>query len=240
MKRIGNNLQLVLASLFVIVAAQLNENSERSKPAEASKLVADLESIHQKISSRQEIPKRTESHIQGSEEILKTALLGITSLSDFSALNLPAPAKALLERIEADEFDRGNPFAIIDQPYPLALILSRKIESYQRDAYRSSHFQGQMGYDVIKYEITHPDKSVSFILAYKERTASEQVAIGVKDSRPIFSLFLVATDNGEYFMSSTEENKPSENRQLSKTEALARVSSRLESSTPLMTARDSY
>ncbi len=240
MKDLGNFLQLILACCFVIVAAHLNEQSELSKPASASPLVADLAGIQSKIAKVARGINRSPPEPDPAAQNLLRSLQSMTSLHDFTKLQLPKHESELMARIDEDEFDRGNPFSIVDQPYPMALILSRGVTSYQRDAYRSSHFQGQMGYDVIKYEITHPDQTTSFILAYKERTDSEQVGVGQKDIRPIFSMFLVPTENGQYFMSLTEENRPTENRELSQEEALKRVSSRVDSSTPLMTSRDSY
>lgn len=222
--------QIALAGAFVIAAGLIHEI--QSRPS-ASPIIQELKAIEKKVAKAPPVRPpdgRAENFLEKAKEA--------ASISDLRKLRMPRPAGRLIEAMEADEFDRGNPFLGLNSVYPLALILDHGVESFRRDAYRSNHFLGGVGYDVVKYEIRHPGGGLSYILAYKEKTGPNQIAIGHSDARPTFSLFVVPQEDNQVYLSLYQDGQPVQNNVVDRDLGLRQVTSRINQSTPLMTARD--
>lgn len=222
--------QVGLAGLFVMAAGMLAQNGE---PLPTSPLGLELKALGRALKSH------PQSAAPDAAAFLEKAK-GVASLDDLLNLPVSPEAKSLLQRMQADEFDQGNPFLTLASVYPMALLLSRDVKSYSRGAYRSTQFLGGVGYDVVKYEVEDANGGLSFILAYKEKTAANQVAIGARDRRPTFSLFIIPQDETQVFYSLFQDGQLIENQAVPREQAVLQVTQRIEQSTPLLTARDSH
>ncbi|NJL25815.1 MAG: hypothetical protein HC902_11990 [Calothrix sp. SM1_5_4] len=87
-----------------------------------------------------------------------------------------AVAAALKEALAQDELKEQNPYAGLSSLDPIRAIFDKGVSVFSRQTYRSSEYTGESGYDVVHYEIEHPDKSKSSILAYLERMLSQEAA----------------------------------------------------------------
>ncbi|MGE0763763.1 MAG: hypothetical protein AB7N80_10840 [Bdellovibrionales bacterium] len=224
--------QISLAGIFVLLAATLGQFSEQPRP-EPTPLIQELATIEKQVRQDQvkaSPPSPTRDLIEAAKDM--------SSINDFNKLTLNSVEKQLIERVQSDEFNQGNPFYSMNNVYPIALILQKGVKSFNRDAYRSPQFMGGMGYDVVKYEILHTDRSKSYILAYKEKTGPDQVAIGRRDSRPVFSLFLVPHDQDQVYMSLYENGQPVTNHVVATESALSQITARVDQSTPLLSSRE--
>jgi hypothetical protein len=70
--------------------------------------------------------------------------------------------------LSQDEIGNRNPFANLSSLDPLSEIMNKGIVRFQRQAYRSPDYRKEAGYDLVEYEVIHPDRSQSTILAYME------------------------------------------------------------------------
>lgn len=237
--------QVCLAGSFIVVALSMGEMaSTRAKP-ESVPLIEDLAKIETTIREHRGPKAAFKAQPAATSRLIEerdfiAAAQEMSAIHDFLTLSLDTTEKSLLESLMQDEFSRGNPFDSLNNVYPLALILQKGVLSFERSAYRSPQFIGNLGYDVLKYEIQHRDQTRSHILAYKEKTAPAQVVIGSRDNRPVFSLFLVPHDQDQVYMSIFESGKPITNQVVSTEVALNSVMRRVDSSTPLLSARSSH
>lgn len=220
---------IALAGAFVLVAGLIHET--QSRPT-VPPLIQELKAIETKVAKAPAGVKAPSAHFL---EQAKSA----ATISDLRKIPMPKAALKLIDAMETDEFDQGNPFLALNSIYPLALILDHGVVGFRRDAYRSSHFLGGAGYDIVKYEIDHGGGHRSYILAYKEKTGPDQIAIGHGDARPTFSLFVVPQQDDQVFLSLYQDGRPVQNDVVGRDLGLRRVTSRIDQSTPLMTARDS-
>ncbi len=225
--------QIILAGAFVVAAGLAQEFKRENLPA--SPLIEELKVIQAKVARGSAAKLGDAASIPGFMEKAKDA----ASISDLLKLNLQKPAQELINSMQDDEFDRGNPFYSLNNVYPVALIIDQGVKRFRRDAYRSSHFLGGLGYDVVKYEIEHANGARSYILAYKEKTGPNQIAIGHSDARPTFSLFVVPQDEAQVFLSLYQDGRPVQNELVDRDLGLRQVTTKVDQSTPLMTARDS-
>lgn len=70
--------------------------------------------------------------------------------------------------LSQDEIGNRNPFANLSSLDPLSEIMNKGVVSFQRQAYRSPAYRKEVGYDLVEYEIVHPDNTKSTIMAYME------------------------------------------------------------------------
>ncbi|NJM10268.1 MAG: hypothetical protein HC883_05255, partial [Bdellovibrionaceae bacterium] len=93
-------------------------------------------------------------------------------------------ADALLEFLAQDELGEAAPFVSLSTLDPLTHVIRAGIKHFERTTYRSPEYQGESGYDLVHYEIEHPEGLRSSIVAYLDRpllTASRNV--GSPDAR---------------------------------------------------------
>jgi len=90
----------------------------------------------------------------------------------------------LRDSLAQDEFGELTPFAGLSTLYPLTHVIAKGIKSFERTTYRSPEYQGESGYDLVHYEIEHPDGEQSSIVAYLDRTlATAARNVGAPDPR---------------------------------------------------------
>ncbi len=159
------------------------------------------------------------------------------SISDFKSLDLPESARKLITQMEQDEFNEGHPFYAITNIFPVAKVLDKGVVNFQRQAYRTSEFVMGSGYDLVKYEILHPDNQKSHIVAFKQRTAPGQNPVGRPDQRPTFTLIVVPQDNGLVHSSLYYNGMLQTTDSLSMEQAMSEISEKLRRSTPWLAMR---
>ncbi len=142
---------------------------------------------------------------------------------------------ALSRSLEQDELHEQNPFSHLSSLEPLQEIMKKGVAKFQRETFRSPAYQEESGYDMISYEIEHPDGSRSSILAYLERAdqAGPKRDIGAPDERIPFVVFMVASEKGSTY-SYYRGDALVEQSGLTTTEAQAFVAQRLSSGVPFL------
>jgi hypothetical protein len=108
----------------------------------------------------------------------------------------PEQAGALRDSLAQDEFGDMNPFADLANVEPLNALFAKGVKRFERTTYRSPNHQGESGYDLLEYQIEHPQGGQSIIMAYLERpvlTATR--GVGMIDDRIPF--VMVVTNEGE-------------------------------------------
>ena len=85
----------------------------------------------------------------------------------------PSSADLLRDTLADDELNGRNPYASLTNLDPLKAVLSSGVVTFQREAYRSPQYQDESGYDIVAYEIRHPDQSTSKILAYADSPVTD-------------------------------------------------------------------
>jgi hypothetical protein len=102
----------------------------------------------------------------------------------------------LRDSLAQDEFGETLPFANLTTFDPLLKVLGHGVAHFDRTVFRSPDYQGEDGYDLVQYEIEHPDGKHSTILAYLDRpllTVSHNV--GAPDPR--IPVVMVLESQGE-------------------------------------------
>lgn len=235
-EHIWRTLQLILAGGFVVIAATMGDLGDKSGPAEPSPIVNDLQRVAQAVRDSKAPSRPVMVGPDRTMELIQSA----SSINDLKNLALPETAQKLIESMINDEFDVGNPFTSIDKIYAMGLILQRGVKSFHRDVYRSSQFTRDLGYDVLRYEVMNSDGQSSFIMAYKEKTAVGQTGIGQRDERPVFAMILVPQDEGQFHLSLFSSGQPALSQTVTKEEAMDRLLSRIDQSTPLLSSRTNF
>jgi hypothetical protein len=90
----------------------------------------------------------------------------------------------LRDSLAQDEFHEELPFANLSTLDPLTRLFENGVAHFERTVFRSPDYQGESGYDLVQYDIEHPDGTHSAILAYLDRpqlTVSRNV--GTADPR---------------------------------------------------------
>lgn len=139
------------------------------------------------------------------------------------------------ESLVQDELKEQNPFNTLSSSDPLNKVLDKGVLSFRREAFRSPNYQEESGYDLLAYEVTHPDKSISNIVAYLENpgSATQGRGIGAPDERAPFVMFMVAGKGktAQYFF---RNGTLIEHSDLTQGEAQAIVSRRLNTGVPFI------
>lgn len=79
----------------------------------------------------------------------------------------------LRDTLAQDEIGDTNPYATLSSLDPLTQVLNRGVADYRRQAFRSPRYKDEVGYDLVHYEIQHPDKTISNILAFLDYPLAE-------------------------------------------------------------------
>lgn len=148
---------------------------------------------------------------------------------------LTAAQVSFQDSLAQDEMKDENPFLSLSSNDPLNKILDKGVLSFRREAFRSPNYREESGYDLLSYEITHPDKTVSTILAYLENPGAangEPQALGGEE-RATFVMFMVSAgpQTAQYFF---RKNTLIERSDLTPAEARAIVSRRLNTGVPFI------
>ncbi|MBI5629454.1 MAG: hypothetical protein HY921_01070 [Elusimicrobia bacterium] len=131
-----------------------------------------------------------------------------TSLGELKKFPIGENGQKLIEAMETDSFivlnphDQeigSNPFYRLRTMEPIARILQRGIASITRTTYQSSqHAQAwNVGYDMVRYEIVHPDGAKSFIDAFRKSDNPYDHMMGGVDLRPTYHSILISDGNGQ-------------------------------------------
>jgi hypothetical protein len=138
---------------------------------------------------------------------------------------------SLNQSFEQDELLDSNPFAHLSALEPLQKIISKGVSKYHRETFRSPNYQEESGYDLLSYEIEHPDGAKSTILAYIDKSGSKDD--NGADIRVQFVILMVA--NGESVgYSLFKGGELVEQSELSGSDVQTLVSRRLSEGIPLL------
>lgn len=108
--------------------------------------------------SKQAVGLKLKSRLPAaSQEVIKEQGAELSSADKLSAA------------MTQDEIAAENPFANLSTLDPLNSIYSKGILNFQRQAFRSSEYREEFGYDLLEYDIEHKDHSHSIVLAYVEK-----------------------------------------------------------------------
>lgn len=145
------------------------------------------------------------------------------------------PAKRLFESLGRDEFTSTQPFYNFADVKPLKDLLHLGIKDFKRSLYRSPQFLMAQGYDIVKYEITHPNGWNSYVVAYKRSMENMTAPMGiVEDARPTFTLFVIAQSAANATSSLYENGTLKSAENLETVKALAGIDQWIDMSTPFL------
>jgi hypothetical protein len=145
------------------------------------------------------------------------------------------PLQSDLSRsLEQDELLERNPYASLSNLDSLQTVLKMGVTKFHREAFRSSAFQEDSGYDIVSYEIEHPDGGRSQILAYLDKADPSDIRdVGSADVRVPFVVFMVArgeTRNYSFYRSGVLMDQ----REMSVQDADDYVAGRIRNSIPFL------
>lgn len=111
------------------------------------------------------------------------------------------PARGLLDAMLADVFYQTHPFISINME-TFTGIIEHGIVGFERTIFRTTENvkNWNSGYDMVRYEIQHPDGTVSIIDAFK-RVEGPYDIVMLQDGRPLFHNFFVSDGNGQMTIS---------------------------------------
>lgn len=99
------------------------------------------------------------------------------------------------EALAQDEFGEFVPFAHLSTLDPLLNLVRKGVKRFERTTFRSPEYQGESGYDLVHYEVEHPNGARSSILAYLDRPLlTAQRNVGEPDSR--VPVVMIMNENG--------------------------------------------
>lgn len=177
--------------------------------------------------------------LQKEEENLLAKAKDFSSIKDFFNLAMDKESRELLSQMMNDKFQSGNPYHNLSNVYPVALILSKGITQWNRHVYRSSDFNQEYGYDVVKYTVTHDDTSTSYIFAYREKGADQKLWLGEEDKRPTFASFLVNRGDGRVFRMNFQNGEIEHSDNVDLSVALNSMQDKMNKATPIA-SRDAF
>ncbi|HMN67541.1 MAG TPA: hypothetical protein PKC28_03285 [Bdellovibrionales bacterium] len=150
------------------------------------------------------------------------------------SLALHDPARKLRDSLSQDEFGDISPFGDLSTLEPLSELMRKGVKSFERQAFRSPEYQGEIGYDILHYRIHHADGSTSEIMAYLERAlTTESRNVGAPDEREPVVMSMVA-DQDRIQFSYFKANVLKQRSELSSSDAQALVEQRLSSGVPFL------
>lgn len=137
--------------------------------------------------------------------------------------------ESLRESLEQDEFGELNPFANLSTLDPITAVLARGVKGYTRSTFRSPEYTGDNGYDLVHYEVQHPDGKTSVIMAYLEKPLT---ASGGGNRIPFV---MVMTTEGDHSSVALYKGGTLEERsEIDTREGESRISQRLNAGVPFL------
>lgn len=173
------------------------------------------------------------------EENLLAKAKEFSSIKDFLNLAMDKESRELLNQMMTDRFQSQNPYHNLSSVYPVALILSKGVTRWNRHVYRSSDFNQEYGYDVVKYVITHDDTSTSYLFAYRERNIEQRLWLGEEDKRPTLATFLVNRGDGRVFRMNFVNGDIEQSDNIDLSVALDSMQNKMNKATPIA-SRDAF
>jgi hypothetical protein len=167
--------------------------------------------------------------VSGKKAAVKMALAPASRPGTFKPLQ-----SELSQSLEQDEFIDGNPFAHLATLDPLHQIMSRGVSRFHRETYRSPDYHDESGYDMVHYEIEHPDGRNSVVLAYLDRGIAGVHEIGAPDQGVPVVIFLVAMDGEEVSYAVFRASQAVEQTKLPTAKAQELVAQRLSEGVPFL------
>lgn len=186
-----------------------------------------------------QIPQEKSQPAVDSETSILAKAKEFSSIQDFFELKIDQETRELLSQMQADRFQTENPYHNLTNVYPVALILSKGVAKWNRHVFRSSDFNQEYGYDVVKYEITHDDTSTSYILAYREKSLDQRLWLGEEDQRPTLTSFLVNRGDGRVFRMNFMNGEIVQSDNVDLSVALEPLEDKVEAATPIA-SRNSF
>lgn len=180
-------------------------------------------------------------HEQAGSKVAKREKKRLAKESLMAKLNAPAAApevqgqaKALRESFAQDEFGDSNPFASLNNVDPLNALFAKGVKSFERTTFRSPDHQGEIGYDLLQYDIEHPGGGRSVVVAYLERPVLTSIRnVGTVDDRLPFVMVMVDKGEGATY-SYYRSGNLLEQSEIPWTEARGMVAQRLNASVPFI------
>ena len=150
--------------------------------------IANIETIYQEKAHQDR--QLDEQQAAQAQERLKARL----ATKDLG-LQPSTPLEHLRVALSQDELDNANPYTALNTLEPIRYVLGKGVSRFRRETLRSPQYKEEAGYDVVSYEITHADHSVSKILAYAETpladpAARQTVVIVLQSHRGVSKQFL--------------------------------------------------
>lgn len=173
------------------------------------------------------------------EENLLAKAKDFSSIKDFFNLAMDKESRELLTQMMEDRFQSQNPYHNLSSVYPVALMLSKGVTSWNRHVYRSSEFNQEYGYDVVKYVITHDDTSTSYLFAYREKNQEQRLWLGEEDKRPTLATFLVNRGDGLVFRMNFVNGDIEQSDNIDLSVALNSMQDKMNKATPIA-SRDAF
>ena len=201
----------------------------------------DLQALQDEIKKKEPTVKvaAPTAIITKEEESLLAKAKDFSSIKDFFNLAMDKESRELLNQMMADRFQSESPYHNLSSVYPVALILSKGVTSWNRHVYRSSDFNQEYGYDVVKYVITHDDTSTSYLFAYRQKTAEQRLWLGEEDKRPTLATFLVNRGDGRVFRMSFNNGDIEQSDNIDLSVALNSMQDQMKKATPIA-SRDAF
>jgi hypothetical protein len=151
-----------------------------------------------------------------------------------------AAYKDLVQQLAQEEFENGHPFMLPEQRAIWVEVLRYGLKDYSRKIYRSPHFQGPAGYDLISYELLLDNGQKAHLLAYREKTEGLKMVVGGRDQRPtridLYTQISAEPDSGWNLQSFRANGEKTMDIHLDQRQFLASKEAIVSLSVPLLTA----
>lgn len=176
-----------------------------------------------------------------SPEKIQQELENALSWNELRHFSNPAH-RDFIAQLAQEEFDTGNPFHLPSQRNLWKKILHAGLKDYSRKVYRSPHFNGSGGYDLVYYEILSQSGEKLFLLAYQEKAAEAQKPLSRPELATRIDFYSRSTSASETTEESwllqvfRQNSERSEDFVLSRENLNASKQAILDMSTPLITA----
>ena len=145
--------------------------------------------------------------------------------------------KDLVQQLAGEEFENGQPFQLSAQRTIWIAVLNKGLKDYSRKIYRSPHFQGRSGYDLVHYELLLEDGAKAHLLAYREKTENIRMIVGAEDLRPTRIDLYTQPQSGQWVSQSFHPSgELIQAMELNEEEFLTAKESIIRHSVPLLTA----
>lgn len=139
------------------------------------------------------------NHLDAISGRIFNKMRDVKNIASLKSLPIGEQGVALVASMDSDVFYDVHPFAKLSDYLPIANVLARGVQKFERSIYRTST-NAQLwdsGYDVVRYTVTHFDGATSVLLAFKrETTPFDAMGYGLPDRRSLFHSFYISDGNG--------------------------------------------